>query len=172
MNRVNDIYFLNQVMEICKDNSLDVYIFGGWAEELWGISTPRLHNDIDLLFRGENLNPIEKAIYKEKQWKEIIPKRFPHKRAITIDDIMVEFFLVNEGPRGLYTDFFSIYIIEWPVDTFSHTINLNGEKVNIASKTSLRLYRKNHHYKKEAYKNYIIEQKVLQERAGKFSAHL
>ena len=161
MKIVNDIYFLNQVLKSCKNNSLDVYIFGGWAEELLEISPPRPHNDIDLLFRGENLNPIEEAIIKERNWKEIILKRFPHKRAITIDNIMVEFFLVNEESKGFYTDFFSIYRFEWPFDTFSHTINLNGEKVNIASKSSLSLYRKTHHYKQKAYEDYTSSNKRI-----------
>jgi len=51
---------------------------------------------------------LEKLI-KSENLEEIIPKRLPHKGALLINGIMVEFILVQEKSNDLVTRFFGTY---------------------------------------------------------------
>jgi hypothetical protein len=76
--------------------------------------------------------------------QEIEGKRFPHKRAFLLENIMVEFVLVKKDADGYITHFFEKYRYKWPTNTFDGSIIKNGTKINIASKEALKMYRKDY----------------------------
>ncbi len=158
VTRLNDRAFLLEVLESCRERDLCVWLFGGWAEELWGLTTPRIHTDIDLLYPANDFSPLDAAIHEASDWQEILLKRFPHKRAILIQGIMVEFFLVRGKADRVFSDFFGKFRFDWPPDTFDYTAWLSGMTVNVASQTALAKYRNENHYVRRAYEEYIAEQ--------------
>jgi hypothetical protein len=153
----NDRSFLSDVLKECATHSIETYVFGGWARELWG-ATPWTHSDIDLLVRGDGFRKVEDAIRILSHWQEIRLKRFPHKRAITVDGTMVEFILVSEDNNGITTDCFNRYSVRWPSDVFCFTRPLLGREVGIASPRALAVYHEVHDSVRAACRMYLAEQ--------------
>src|SRR5262249_14449793 len=85
----------------------------GWGEELRGLEPPREHRDLDLLYPARDWARVDAL---DLDW--IGAKRFPWKRAFTLDETMVELFLVERDDRGWYTPLRSRRHL-WPADTFS-----------------------------------------------------
>lgn len=160
MTAVNDRAFLREVFASCWQKKIGVFVFGGWAEELWGLSDLRIHNDIDLLYPAADFSMLDATIQVAKEWREILSKRFPHKRAILIQGIMVEFFLVQSNTAGPYTCFFDKVCIRWPEDIFDYKTSLLGTEVNIASQSALEKYRNHHAYVRRAYREYTAERGI------------
>ena len=127
-----------------EEAEIDVWVFGGWAEELHKLITPRAHNDIDLLYPAEDFAVVD-SFLKEKELKVV--KEFPHKRAFLYKGVMVELFMVTNET----TDFFSSYKHHWPTQTF---IGEAVEGMRVCSTESLRDYREKHHLVEEAYNAY------------------
>ncbi|MET9312988.1 hypothetical protein ABZX12_14250 [Kribbella sp. NPDC003505] len=90
------------------------WLFGGWASELLGLSRPRAHQDLDLLYPADNFETVD-GYLRSGDVREIVAKRFPHKRAFEVDGIRVELFLVQPG---LYTDFWGATRHTWPANVF------------------------------------------------------
>lgn len=131
--------FLKEVVTLLEDNNIKTWIFGGWAEELSGISEAKEHKDIDLLYPGKNFNVVDAFISKNKQIEEIKEKRFYHKRAFLYKGIMAELFLVMGKKGHLYTNFWGT-IYNWPRDLLDSSI----DNFRVASKSALIDYRKNY----------------------------
>lgn len=157
MNRVNDRKLLAGILESCRQRDIAVWIFGGWAEELWRMRSPSGHNDIDLLYPATDFHLLDTIIQGADDWEEILLKRFPHKRAIKIQNIMIEFFLVREATGNAFTDFFGKFRFDWPTDMFRHTTSLLGTAVNIASQDALVKYRNENDLVRKAYAEYIAD---------------
>jgi hypothetical protein len=134
----NDLTFVRGVLSLLADLGMRVWIFGGWAEELRGIGPPRKHADIDLIFPADDFALIDDAI-RAGHLDEIAGKRFPHKRAFALGDVMVEVFLVGEDEHGLHTDFWGRIRHDWPADLLGH-----AEGLPVASARALSDYRR--HY--------------------------
>ncbi len=160
MNAVNDRAFLREIFTSCWQKKIGVFVFGGWAEELWGVSEPRIHTDIDFLYPAADFSMLDTTIQGTEEWLEMLPKRFPHKRAISVRGIMVEFFLVQSDTDGPYTCFFDNLCIRWPADTFDYTTSLLGTEVNIASQSALEKYRNDHASVRRAYMEYTAERGI------------
>jgi protein-tyrosine phosphatase len=103
-------------MDWLRSRDVDTWLFGGWATELRGISTPCPHHDVDLLYPAENFDRVDELL---GSLDEITAKRFPHKRAFEFDGIMVELFLVRFDGRAHYTSFWNSYRYEWADDVFA-----------------------------------------------------
>ena len=141
----NTQQFLAATLAFITASGNATWLFGGWAEELWAANDPREHNDIDLLYQAENFDRLQTFIEEDPHMTEIATKRFSHKRAVLYHDVMIEFFLVQQDEKGLFTNFFNgRRVFYWPVDTLSHTIPLAGGIVNITSRQALAEYRKYH----------------------------
>lgn len=138
MTERNDLTFVRGVLSFLADLGMRVWIFGGWAEELRGIVPPRKHADIDLVFPADDFALIDDAI-RAGQLTEIGGKRFPHKRAFVLGDVMVEMLLVEEDGHGLHTDFWGRIRHDWPADLLGYA---NG--LPVASARALSDYRR--HY--------------------------
>lgn len=144
-NLVNNLEFLKSVYRELENAGICVYVFGGWAEELQNVIVPREHKDIDLLYPSIDFSLVDKFI-TQKNLKLI--KRFPHKRAFSYKEIMVEIFLVQDG----ITTFFSTYRHEWLNSTLKSD---KIEDMRICSIECLNDYREKHHFVEEASVNYF-----------------
>ena len=141
-----------EIIQFFEATKLSLWLFGGWAEELWAITPPRLHHDIDFLYPADSFQDLDQFIAKTNNLQEIQSKRFSHKRAIMYQDVMIEFLLVKQGDSTCFTDFFSgQYRFEWPHELLCHIRNVSGYDLPIASRQALLLYRQRHKYIEEAY---------------------
>ncbi len=131
----NDLQTVRGVLSMLAGQGIHTWIFGGWAEELHGIVPSRAHADIDLLYSGQDIGRVDRAI-RQSALHEIVAKRFAHKRAFMVDSVMVELFLVRSDRHGPHTNFWDRWRHDWPSDVFG---SVNGAPV--ASQTALRDYR-------------------------------
>src|SRR3990172_4359197 len=154
MTVINDRKYLRDVLRTLQDRQVAVCLFGGWAEELHGLSSPRTHADVDLLYPASDFRQIDTLFQSKTDWHEIVMKRFPHKRAATVKGIMVEFILIQQDEKGNFTRFFDRLRFDWPEDTLRNVVSLDGITVNAASKAALQEYRRTHAVIQEACRDY------------------
>lgn len=148
--------FLLITIERFKAAGLSIWVFGGWAEELWQLTPARMHNDIDFLYPGANFEQLDRCIAQMNGVQEIPSKRFSHKRAILYEHVMIEFLLVQHAKKLYFTDFFSgRYHLEWPIDIFCSKVNVTGYEVQIASQQALNSYRQHHTQVRQAYHEFL-----------------
>jgi len=141
---INDRSFVQRVIDLLAADGLAVWIFGGWAQELWRDIPSRNHNDIDLLYPAEKFDALDTFIARHGL-AEIRAKRFSHKRAIEYEAVMVEFFLLIPNGHAYETNFFDgRALFRWPGDTLSYTLPLVNGNVNVASRSALGAYRAGH----------------------------
>jgi hypothetical protein len=134
---MNDIAFVERAVSLLASKGVDTWVFGGWGEELRGLIKPREHADVDLLYPAEDWSIVDN-LYLD--WVEA--KRFPWKRAFTLEGITVELFLVEYDARGWYTQL-ERRRHNWPANVFAGT-----GRVPIASTAALAGYR--HSYRIDA----------------------
>ena len=115
---VNDTTFLMKVTSLLDDALVNVWLFGGWAEELQGLAPARGHRDVDLLYPAQDFDRVDALIRTEPVLVEIVAKRFAHKRAFLLDGVMVELFLVRADADGYCTDLPGGVTHRWPADVF------------------------------------------------------
>lgn len=141
MTWANDLAFVRDTLSRLQNFGIIAWVFGGWAEELLGLTPPRAHRDLDLLYLAGDFGRIDTYLASDSQATEIAAKRFPHKRAFLRDPIMVEVTLVQPGCRGgFFTRFWGDTRHDWPADVFGTEIT----GIRVASAASLRSYRANH----------------------------
>lgn len=145
LNVLNNLDFLKETYDMLAKAQIDVWIFGGWAEELHALIEPRAHDDIDLLYPSEDFSNVD-IFLKKNNFKVV--KEFPHKRAFIYKGVMVELFLVTND----ITDFFSSYKHPWPTQTFTEK---PIKEVRVCSVESLKDYREKHYLVEEAYHSYL-----------------
>ncbi len=157
MASINDRNFLREVIKTLQDKQIAVWLFGGWAEELHGLSIPRRHKDVDLLYPETDFRRIDSFLRTNTEWQEIVLKRFPHKRAALFHGVVIELILIQKDEKGYFTRFFDRLRFDWPGDTLGHVAFLNGMTVNATSGTALREYRKTHATIREACREYLAK---------------
>lgn len=153
----NDLSFLRYVLQTCFRYGIHPIVFGGWAEELQG-NDPWEHSDVDLLVWKKDLSKVEQLISNERNWDEIVLKRFVHKRAAVAYGIMIEFIIVHSCGKGAITDFFGNYKFTWPSNCGSEIITVDSDRVRVATKESLAGYRAQHSHVLDAYARYSAQQ--------------
>jgi hypothetical protein len=114
---MRNVEAVRAAMARLKASGIDVWLFGGWAEELLGLAESRAHKDLDLLFPAENFALLD-AFMRNEGVREIMVKRSGCSRAFVAEGHFVEFYLVGKDGQGWYTDFWG-YVHRWPTDTFS-----------------------------------------------------
>jgi hypothetical protein len=113
----NNLRLVRRVVALLGGGGVDVWVFGGWAEELLGLSPPRSHRDLDLLHPANDFGRVDELM-TELDLDEVVGKRFPHKRAFVFEGVLVEIFLVaGEGDRR-FSEFWGRRW-EWPADVLS-----------------------------------------------------
>jgi hypothetical protein len=153
----NDLSFLRYVLQTCCRYGIHPIVFGGWAEELQG-KDPWKHSDVDLLVWKKDLSKVEQLISIEKNWDEIVLKRFVHKRAAVAYSIMVEFIIVHSCGKRSITDFFGTYEFTWPSSCGSEIVTVVSDRVRVATKECLAGYRAQHSHVRAAYARHSAQQ--------------
>lgn len=137
----HDLFYVQRVMTLLEAQGIVTWLFGGWAEELHGLIPPRVHQDVDLLYRGDSFAPVDRYL-RAGEVQEITAKRFPHKRAFMLDGVMTEIFLVRPD---LTADFWGWMHYVWPPDTLD--VRCGG--IRVASSAALSRYRAMHDLRQE-----------------------
>lgn len=138
---INDKNFLKEIYTLLVSEGIEVWVFGGWAEELQNIIKPRSHNDVDLLYLGKDFSYIDDFI---KKYSLQIIKNYTHKRAFLYKNVVIEIFLVNKREDTFITNFNlsgNNYEHIWPIDIFSSNKIFD---LNVVSIYGLHNYRENH----------------------------
>jgi hypothetical protein len=152
----NTLKFLCSTLSRFQHVGIQLWAFGGWAEELWQMAPPRPHNDIDLLYPAASFDMLDRVIAAESAFIEIPLKRFSHKRAVTYAGVMLEFFLVHGTAPAFVTSFFDgCYQFHWPAGTFEHTIHTDHQTIAVASRPALVRYRQYHAAIEHAYTTWL-----------------
>jgi hypothetical protein len=139
--RSNDLTFVDDVDARLLAVGVETWIFGGLAEELLGLASPRPHRDLDLLYPAPDFHLADQFMAEGREVSEIPAERFPHKRAFLNDGIMVELTLVQAARSGRFCTFFCADTAHrWPDDVF----NVRAAARRVASPAALREYRTNH----------------------------
>lgn len=138
---MNEITLLLEVKSMLRREGFDVWIFGGWAEELRGISRMRHHGDIDLLMRAQDFKELDRYIASHSELEVITHKTYSHKRAFFYKSVMIEIFLISDTPQGLFTKFFDHFRYAWPQHTFDELYLYEGRALHVVSVDALFQYR-------------------------------
>jgi hypothetical protein len=144
-------------MNLLEAADLPVWVFGGWAEELWQLTPKRTHTDIDFLYPAATFERLDRFLAQTNDFRAIQAKQFSHKRAIIYEHIMIEFLLVQGADGSYFTDFFfGRYRLAWPADVFGHRASIPEYNVPIASIQALTIYRQHHERVEQAYQDFLI----------------
>jgi hypothetical protein len=137
----NDLELVSAIVRSLRAGGMDVWVFGGWAEEMRGMRPPGPHVDVDLLLRATDFSPLDTFMPGVSGVMEIPQKHFSHKRAFVWQGVRVEVFLVQPSPHELTTMFDGRVIVQWPADIFAGGFI---EGLPVASKSALKMYRRDH----------------------------
>jgi hypothetical protein len=123
---MNDLAFVLRVVDLLASHGFRTWVFGGWAEELRGLSVPGEHADVDLLYPAPDFKRLDTL---ELDW--ISAKRFVYKRAFVLDGVMTEVLLVARDEHGWHTG-----AHRWPANVFA-----SAGRLPVASADALSGYR-------------------------------
>lgn len=132
----NDIQLLRETVVTLSQSGFQIAVFGGWAEELHGLSAPREHYDIDLMVIDADLVMLDGFVAARG---EVVGKRQTHKRAFITSGVLVELFLVRTVDGQPLTDFWGSFAYRWPS---LGPVDLVG--LPVASVDALAAYRADH----------------------------
>jgi hypothetical protein len=133
----NDRAFVRRVLSLLEKGGCDVWLFGGWAEEVLGLSRPRPHGDVDLLHPAQSFAAVDAFLRRMREVAEIPEKRFPHKRAFELGGVMVEVILVQRDAVGRFTNVWGITRHDWPGDV----LDVRAGGMRVASPAALMGFR-------------------------------
>ena len=114
---LNNLDFVRRTVDRLQFYDLEIWVAGGWAEELRGMRRPGPHEDLDVFVLAQDFNGVEGAMSRTPEWVEIERKRFSHKRAWNSDEIMVECILV--APDLSTSVFDGRVVVKWPANIFT-----------------------------------------------------
>jgi len=132
------------VLDRLEQNGISCILFGGWAEEAFGLAAARPHRDIDLLLPAVSFMGIDELLRTQSAaFMEIPLKRFAHKRAFLFGGVMVEVILVQETGQGAFTNFWGDNLFTWKLP-LAEKCHFSGRYVSAASRENLQHFRKHH----------------------------
>jgi hypothetical protein len=131
-----------QVLNLLASRDIKCDVFGGWAEEFLGIRNPGPHTDIDLVYRAECFTAIDAAI-SALTLREVVQKRFRHKRAFIFNTTLCEIILVKSSEHGLITDFWGDVPFRWDLPFLHQSpYSLEDLAISIVHADNLRKYKR------------------------------
>jgi hypothetical protein len=153
---VNSLPFLLGCIKQFADANIATWVAGGWAEEFWGLIEPRPHGDIDLLYPADDFSRLDSQLASRVDMREIILKRFSHKRAALIHGVMIEFFLLERSGTRFVTNFFDCRsVLHWPADTLGGVTLATGQRVPVARPAALHAFRNHYPDHHRAYQDHL-----------------
>ena len=130
---MNDLDFVLRAVDLLWSHRVRTWIFGGWGEELRGLTPQREHVDLDLLYPARDWSRVDAL---DLPWVDA--ERLPWKRAFTLDGTLVELFRADRDEHGWFTEL-GHRRHDWPADVFA----ANG-RLPVASPAALAGYRAAH----------------------------
>ncbi|HSH82417.1 MAG TPA: hypothetical protein VLA19_28135 [Herpetosiphonaceae bacterium] len=156
----NTLPFLIHVCACLRQAHLDVCLFGGWAEEVWGLAPPRSHGDIDLLYPAAHFGALDRWIAMTPQVTEIHAKRFRHKRAVMYHAVMIEWLLVErQGGQSITRFWDGRHTFVWPPGPLASVVVVERQPLNVARPEMLHAYHQAYDQREQAYYAYLREQR-------------
>ncbi len=157
----NTLAFVLALMQRFAHAQIATWLAGGWAEELWGLCSPRPHRDVDLLYPASSYDRLDQWLASAHDLSVIAAQRFSHKRAVLCEQVMIEVVLLEPQKGGYVTNFFDgRYQLLWPDDTLSFLLG-REHPLSIASRQALHLYRRHHQQIYEVFQAYLQAQSKL-----------
>ncbi|WP_298938428.1 hypothetical protein [uncultured Ruegeria sp.] len=126
-----------------KDLGVSAALCGGWAEEAFGLISPREHKDIDLVVEADDFLAIDRALEAGALQNEIAAKRFAHKRAFMFLDTLVEMYLVQHRADRKVTSFWGDTEYVWH-DPLVSAVRLDGIIIRAVTPKNLLEFRRSH----------------------------
>ena len=136
----NDLLFVRDVMDRLDRGGIRTWLFGGWAEEMLGLTPARAHHDVDLLYPAADFTSVDAFIARSSDLAEIVQKRFGHKRAFLNQGIMIELMLVQHVDGRHITLYRGTTTHIWPGDLLVQ----QACGIRVASAAALLSYREAH----------------------------
>ena len=134
----------HSILERLEQFGVPCLLFGGWAEEAFGIAAPRDHRDIDLLLPANSFSSLDKLLNSQSaELTEIRLKRFAHKRAFRCEGTVVEIILVQESEQSAVTLFWGNNPFHWKLP-LEEECTLGGRRLRVVSRENLVFYRQHH----------------------------
>jgi aminoglycoside-2''-adenylyltransferase len=130
---VTDLGLVLSAVDRLRSDGVRTWVCGGWADELRGLTPPRPHADLDLLYPARDWRRVDSL---ELEWVE--GRRVPWKRAFTFEGSVVELYLVERDDRGWYTRR-AHRRHDWPDDVFA-----TCGRLPVASTAALTSFRRTH----------------------------
>jgi hypothetical protein len=114
---VNDVADVLRIVDTLAAVGVRTWVWGGWAEELRGLASPREHGAVRLLYPGPDFHRVDAFLGADddggRDWR----------RAFELDGIPVFLTLVRRDGDGWYTEF-PRGRHRWPDDVFQPTARL------------------------------------------------
>lgn len=155
----NSLPVVYSLLDQLAQAQIRVWLFGGWAEEVWGLVAPRPHADIDLLYPAAQFAALDAWIARSTHLRPIPTKRFSHKRAVLLDDLMIEWLRVETHDGCLVTHFWNgRHTMTWPAGTLTSLHPAGLPRIDVASPAALQSYRQDHVARAQAYAGYLRAQ--------------
>lgn len=154
VNRNPQLILLLGTLDFLRTYRISPYVFGGWAEELLGLTEPRFHKDIDLFYLSPTFDAVDTLFRSRREIHEVVGKRFAHKRAFLYRNTLVELFLVQKRRDGYWTSFWGDYNLNWPKRLFASVHLSDARKIRLVSAAGLLHYRLNHGHIENARNEY------------------
>jgi hypothetical protein len=133
-----DLAGIRCLIQKLADQGIRVWLFGGWAEEVRGLTAPRAHKDVDLLYPGTDFSALDAFMRGTSGLPEVAVKRTPCSRAFEIEGNFVEFYLVQADEDGFFTDFWG-YLHRWPRGHAGRRDGVPGRQRRESGRLAIRL---------------------------------
>jgi hypothetical protein len=128
VSRRPDLPFVLELADLLDAAGLRTWLAGGWAEELRGLSPPRPHADVDLLYPGPDFERVDRYV-SDAPVEELAGQRRRHERGFVLDGVRVELLLVQRDSTGWFTPLPG-GAHRWPHDVFATSGRLRVASVD------------------------------------------
>jgi hypothetical protein len=140
MSRTNDLAFVRHIVGRLESAGVRTWVFGGWAAKLLGLSRPRPHHDVDLLYPAESFEAVD-VFLATGLVDEIVPS---DSRTSERSRPRASWSSCSscKGPEDApFTDFWGVSRYEWSSDV----LGTQAGGLRVASAMSLTDYQAKRH---------------------------
>jgi hypothetical protein len=110
---MNDLQLVRRVLAELKAEGFEPLLFGGWGEEVLGLATRRIHEDVDVVLVDPSIPVLDVFVAARD---EIVDGHLSHKRVYLYDGVKIELFIAQRSGDSLETIFWDRLCWAWPDD--------------------------------------------------------